>query len=209
MPFSEIKWDTIILKDGWLRAILKVSGLNLDLKNYDEQQLVLTQYKKFLNWLQFPLQILVRNTYLDLSDYISFVKGKVGAIDYSTLKESGEQYVSFLEDIDIRTWLIYVKEFYIIVPYYAWGEETASVQKPWWMKFLDVLNMKDSLEKIVARYRVFVKHEKFLNTRCMVITDGLSSLWMTSKRLALGDIIALLFRVYNPTLHSGMASYDQ
>lgn len=77
LPISEIKGDTIILKDGGMRAILKIDGLNLDLKNYDEQQLVLQQYKKFLNSLNFPLQILIRNTYLDLSDYISYVKGQV------------------------------------------------------------------------------------------------------------------------------------
>lgn len=33
LPISEIKNNTIILKDGGIRAILKVSGLNLDLKN--------------------------------------------------------------------------------------------------------------------------------------------------------------------------------
>ena len=41
LSISEIKNDTIILKDGWLRSILKITGLNLDLKNYDEQQIIL------------------------------------------------------------------------------------------------------------------------------------------------------------------------
>ena len=81
LPISEIKNDTIILKDGGLRAILKVTGLNLDLKNYDEQQVILEQYKRFLNGLGFPIQILIRNTYLDLSNYISYVQKNVKRIE--------------------------------------------------------------------------------------------------------------------------------
>jgi len=208
MPFSEIKGDTVILKDGGMRAVLKVDGLNLDLKNYDEQQLVLQQYKKFLNSLTFPLQILIRNTYLDLSDYISYMKSKVWDIDNRTLKTSGEQYVNFLEDIDVRTGLIYVKEFYIVVPYYAGGDDNKQVKKAWWSKLLDVLQMKDSVERIVWRYRTFVKHEKFLNTRCAVISDGLAWLWMSTQRLGLSSLVSLLFRVYNPTVHSSMSPLD-
>jgi S-methylmethionine-dependent homocysteine/selenocysteine methylase len=49
MPISEMRGETMILKDGGMRAILKVQGINLDLKNYEEQQIVLEQYKKFLN----------------------------------------------------------------------------------------------------------------------------------------------------------------
>ena len=61
LPISEIKSDTIILKDWWLRSILKIEWINLDLKNSDEIQIVLEQYKRFLNGLWFPIQIIVRN----------------------------------------------------------------------------------------------------------------------------------------------------
>lgn len=37
LPISEIHGDTIILKDGGYRNIIKVTGLNLDLKSEDEQ----------------------------------------------------------------------------------------------------------------------------------------------------------------------------
>ena len=47
LPISEIKSDTIILKDSWLRCILKVEWINLDLKNSDEISIILEQYKRF------------------------------------------------------------------------------------------------------------------------------------------------------------------
>ena len=46
LPLSEIRSDTIILKDGWLRAILKIEWLNIDLKNADEQEIIVEQYKR-------------------------------------------------------------------------------------------------------------------------------------------------------------------
>ena len=83
----------MVLKDGGLRAVIKVSGLNLDLKNADEQDVVIQQYKRFLNGLDFPIQILVRSTYLDLTHYLNYMKDNVKNIDNDTLKQHGDQYV--------------------------------------------------------------------------------------------------------------------
>ena len=206
LSISEIKNDTIILKDGWLRSILKITGLNLDLKNYDEQQIILEQYQKFLNGLQFPLQILVRNTYLDLTNYLSYMGQNLKVIDNPTLKQQGEAYVTFLQNIDAEQWLIYVKEFYIIVPYYLGEADADQINKPRWKKLLNALDTKDSVEKIVSRYRGFVKWTKMMETRCNVLMDGLASIWIPVEKLGTADIINLLFRCYNPNLHSAQAS---
>ncbi|MDO4713810.1 MAG: hypothetical protein Q4B28_04095 [bacterium] len=81
LPISEIKEGYCILKDGGIRAILKAEGINLDLKNFDEIQTILEQYKRFLNSLEFPLQFLVRNTYLDLREYLNYISTNVEALD--------------------------------------------------------------------------------------------------------------------------------
>jgi len=173
LAISEIKNDTLILKDGGLRAILRVEGLNLDLKNFEEQQIVLEQYKKFLNGMEFPLQIIVRNTYLDLSDYLGYVKTNIAQIENPTLQKQGESYYAFLQNIDMQQGLIYTKEFYIVVPYYASENDNKEVKKSWREKLLNVLQAKDSVEKIVARYRSFLKGKRSLETRCGLIVDGL------------------------------------
>jgi hypothetical protein len=79
--------------------------------------------------------------------------------------------------------LIFIKEFYIVVPYYIGDADTSQIKKPRWSKLMNVLSMKDSVEKVVSRYRSFVKNEKFLNTRCAVIADGLQSIGMSVERL--------------------------
>ena len=206
LPISEVRGDTLVLKDGGIRAIIKVTGLNLDLKNADEQDVVIQQYKRFLNGLDFPIQILVRSTYLDLTHYLNYMNDHVKNIDNDVLREHGQKYVSFLDDINLAQGLIYVKEFYIIVPFYAeGGEDEPSIKKGWWKKFLDVLESKDSAEKIVQRYRSFVKNRKFLDTRCALIADGLKSFGVDTERLELSDIVALIFKFYNPTMHNDQA----
>ncbi len=204
LPISEIRGNTIILKDWWLRAIIKVWGLNLDLKNFEEQQITIEQYKRFLNWLDFPIQILVRSTYLDITDYINFINEKVNNIENDILKWYWKEYLNFLEKINLQQWIAFSKEFYIIVPFYP-VNDTTNIKKSWWQKLLDTLNAWETPEKIVSRYRQFKKNNKHLDTRCNIIIEWLKSLWIMAERLELEEIIALLFKVYNPTSHKNQA----
>jgi len=207
LPISEVKNGIVILKDGGLRSIIKVEWLNLDLKNYDEQQVILEQYKRFLNWLSFPIQILIRNTYLDLTEYLSYLKKNLKDIDNPALKNQWNNYVKFLEWIDNQQWLIYVKEFYIVIPYY-WDERDAQqVNRSRWDKFLNILNAKDDVEMIVERYRTFIKYEQNIQTRENVLIAGLNDLWMQAERLDTAGVMSLLFRMYNPLLDSSQARF--
>ena len=207
LPISEIKNWIVILKDGWLRSIIKIEWLNLDLKNYDEQQVILEQYKRFLNWLAFPIQILIRNTYLDLTEYLSYLRKNLKWIDNPSLKKQWDSYVTFLEGIDNQQWLIYVKEFYIVIPYYRDERDAEQVNRSRWDKFLNVLNAKDDIEMIVDRYRTFIKYEQNIQTRENVLIAGLNDLWMSAERLDTASVVSLLFRMYNPLLDSSQARF--
>ncbi len=206
LPISEIRWDTVLLKDWWLRAILKVDWVNLDLKNSDEQQIILERYKRFLNGLDFPIQILVRNTYLDLTPYISYMQKNVSVIENEALKDQWKNYISFLEQINIAQWLLYVKEFYIIVPLYDGSQTEENQIKQWWLeKLLKAMQSKDSAESIVARYRSFLRVKWQLDTRCALIAEWLSALGMRVERQWTSDVISLLFQAYNPSLHKSQS----
>jgi len=205
LPISEIRNDILIMKDGGLRAILKINGINLDLKNGDEQQIVLEQYKKFLNWLEYPIQIVVRNTFLDLSNYLTYIKSNLDPIENPVLKRQGQAYYSFLQNIDMQQGLIYNKEFYIVVPYYEGEQDKGQIQRSRWGKLLDVLNAKDTVEKVVSRYRQFLKGRVWLDTRVNLIIDGLNSMGIGAEKITTSDIISLIFRCYNPLLHSSQA----
>jgi type IV secretory pathway VirB4 component len=171
IKFSEIRNNTIIMKDGSLRAIVKATGLNLDLKSPDEQAMAINSYKRFLNGIDFPIQILIHNTYLDLTDYINYLKDQTRSITNNTLAEYGKQYTKFLEQINLQEGLIYTKEFYIIIPYATTEKDFSHIRKPRWQKFLDILDSNESAEKIVARYRQFIANNKFLDTRVALVIE--------------------------------------
>jgi hypothetical protein len=76
--------------------------MNLDLRNDDESLIVLEQYKRFINALDFPIQIMVRNTYLDLTQYIDYMQRNVKIIQADALKEQGQNFVSFLDKISLQ-----------------------------------------------------------------------------------------------------------
>lgn len=202
LPVSEIKDWFLILKDWGIRAILKAEGVNLDLKNFDEIQSTLEQYKRFLNWLEFPLQFLVRNTYLDLREYLNYIQSNIEKLDPGALKDQGKDYAEFLENINMKQGLIYVKEFYVVIPYYENEADSDQVKKPRWSKFMDTLNSKDDVENIISRYRSFVKWQKMLNTRISLVQEWLWSLWVRTELLNTKEIISLLFSMYNPLLDS-------
>jgi len=206
LPISEIRGDTVILKDGGLRAVVKLSGVNLDLRNYDEQEVIAEQYKRFLNGLDFPIQIMVRNTYLELSDFISYVQSNTTKIKTgSLLRDQADAYVGFLDQINAKQWLVFFKEFYLIIPYYPMEDDIAGVRKPRWTKFLAALNRVDSPEKIVSRYRSFLKNNQHLDTRVNVSMEWLKWVGIYGERLWLSDLIALLFKCYNPDSHKDQA----
>jgi len=72
--------------------------------------------------------------------------------------------------------LIFNKEFYVIVPYYQSEQDKSQIQRSRRGKLLDVLNAKDSVEKIVSRYRLFLKGRNMLETRVSLIVDGLNGM---------------------------------
>jgi hypothetical protein len=61
----------------------------------------------------------------------------VDRIDNPALKQQWAGYIKFLDEINSKQWLIYVKEFYIVLPYYPGEQDKSQVRKPWWRLFLD------------------------------------------------------------------------
>ena len=74
LPFSEIRDNVMILKDGSSRMVLRVHALNFNLKSTEEQDAILLSYQRFLNSLRFPIQIIVRSLKVDIESYINKLK---------------------------------------------------------------------------------------------------------------------------------------
>lgn len=116
MPFSEIRDNMIVMKDGSSRMVLKVHALNFNLKSQEEQDAILLSYQRFLNALNFPIQIIIRSLRVDIESYINRLKNMALKQPNSLLQEQTYKYIDFLLTlIDLAQ--IMKKEFYIVVPY--------------------------------------------------------------------------------------------
>src|ERR1700679_4288265 len=68
---KEIKQNTVVVKDGSLRQIIMVGGVNFSLKSEMEQNIITQGYQTFLNGIDFPLQILVHSRKVNIEKYIA------------------------------------------------------------------------------------------------------------------------------------------
>src|ERR1700684_682934 len=71
LKLAEIRDDTVIMYDGTLRAIIGVSSTNFDLKNEEEQNGIIFGYQRFLNSLEFPVQILMQSRRINIAAYVA------------------------------------------------------------------------------------------------------------------------------------------
>ncbi len=112
--------DTIVLKDGGLRAILMVSGVNFELKSEEEQNIIISAYQDFLNSLDFSIQIVVHSRKINIDNYIGKIKQIKEKEQSPLLKEQIEEYAKFIEDF-VKNNEIMTKNFFVVVPYQSSG----------------------------------------------------------------------------------------
>jgi hypothetical protein len=116
LPFSQIRENIIIMKDDSARLIMRCSTINFLLKNTDEQDSIIISFQRFLNSLDFPIQILVRSNKLDIDSYLSKLNDKAVKQSNSLLQNQTYEYIEYLKKL-VEVAQIMKKEFYIIVPY--------------------------------------------------------------------------------------------
>lgn len=193
LPIAEIKEDTVILKNGGLRAVLKVNSLNFNLKSEIEQQGIIAGYQGFLNTLLFPVQILIRSTRLNIDPYIKSLKDKIGVQTNPLLKEQTGDYISFMEKlVDIAD--IMQKNFYVIVPVDA----PTKVKRGLITRFFDWLNIDDTRSKALQRSHEFHAYSKILRDRITLIQSGLENVGISMRRLNTDELVQLYYTIYNP-----------
>ena len=126
LPFSEIRDNVILMKDGSSRMVLKVHAMNFNLKSTEEQDAILISYQRFLNSINFPIQIIIRSLKVDIESYINRLKNLALKQQNSLLQEQTYKYIDFLMNlVDLAQ--IMKKEFYIIVPFDYENNESVKI----------------------------------------------------------------------------------
>jgi len=131
LNLKEIKEDVLILNRGKL-SILKVEPINFTLRNQQEKQIVINTFQKFLNSLDFPIQIIVATDALNLDNYLSHLESK--SDKYSKLFKDFKEHLHKT----ITTKGLLNRSFYLIIP----EKEDLTVQVGVCEELLKNMNLK-------------------------------------------------------------------
>lgn len=193
MKIAEIRDDTIVLKNGGIRSILRVSSINFNLKSEDEQNAITYSYQNFLNSLEFPIQIVVRSKKLDIDNYIDKLN-ELGEKQTNTLlQQQTYEYIDYIQRL-VEYADIMEKEFLVIVPY----DPFRSVKPSFIQRFFQNLNPKDSFAELQRRHKEFLQLKKGLNQRSNIVKTGLENTGLQVEQLRTQELIELFYEIYNP-----------
>ncbi|HMR01081.1 MAG TPA: hypothetical protein PKA32_01710 [Candidatus Gracilibacteria bacterium] len=194
LKIAEIKNDTVVLKNGGLRGVLKVSSINFNLKSEDEQNAIIYSYQGFLNTLEYPIQIVVRSKKLDIDDYLEDLK-KVG--DNQTnqlLQQQTYEYIEYVSKL-VEYADIMEKEFFVVVPYDPFRAQKLNI----FQKFFQNMNPKDNYTEVKRRHEEFAELKKKLSSRINTVKVGLENCGLQVEELDTKALIELYYQSYNPT----------
>lgn len=194
LDIAEIKNDTVILKDGTLRAVMMVSSLNFSLKSEDEQAAVVSSYVSFLNYIDFPIQIVVQSRKLDISNYLNYLKDREKEITNELLRRQIVNYQAYIKElVDLGD--IMNKSFFIVVPYSALGDKDRG--------FFSRVGEVFSPGKVIRlNQNKFDDYRRVLFQRVEHIKMHISSLGLEVVVLDTQSLIELYYNAYNPDLAS-------
>lgn len=210
LPFSEIRDNLVIMKDGSTRMLLKVRAINFNLKSEEEQDSIIYSYQRFLNSLSFPIQIIVRSLKVDIEAYISKLKNLAVKQQNPLLQEQSYRYIDFLVNL-IDMAQIMKKDFYIVVPYDV--DENRSVKNTWlvWVfkNFWSAITHEENIWTIRERRKKIDTLKKNTHERLMTIKSSLEQIWIKSEEVGKDDLIKLMINYYNPRVNSDTKIRDE
>lgn len=190
LDIAGIRQDTIIMKDGSLRAVILVSSINFALKNEDEQSSIVSSYVSFLNNVTFPLQIVIQSRELNIENYLNQLTQKEKEQTNELLKTQINEYIGYIKEL-ISLSKIMNKRFYVIVPYNPLSDK----KKGFFSRLTETFS---PTALIKMKEDNFKKLREELQRRIDTVIAGLDSIGLNTIELDTQSLIELLYNTYNP-----------
>lgn len=190
LDIAEIKYDTVVMKDGSLRAVLGVSSINFALKSEDEQNAIISSYVSFLNNLNTPLQIVIQSRDLNIQNYIDYLKKLEREQTNRLLKIQTAEYIEYIKEL-VSIGKIMNKKFFVVVSYNPAGDKRKG--------FFSLLSEALKPASIFRLKEVkFLRYKESLSRRVDSVISALMSLGVDVNQLNTQELIELYYGFYNP-----------
>lgn len=189
---KEIKDGILYLRNGALRKILIVSGVNFDLKSEAEQNLILASFQDFLNTLDFSVQFFIHSRKINVDNYLNAMSKRKEEEENELLKIQIEDYINFIKSFVDENAIIN-KSFFIVVPYdpVSLGNEARGV--------LSVFGLGKKKDSVAEDKRTSGNIEQ-LDHRINQTIQGLGNIGLRAVSLNDDELIEFFYNLYNPQL---------
>lgn len=197
IAIHQIKKGVVILKNGGLRSVIEVTGVNMDLKSEEEQTIILTSWRNFLNNLNFSLEIVICSRRANIDKFIQFIQDKTNQESIELLKIQGEDYMNFIKSL-IAENNIMRKYFYLVIPY----DPILIKPKTFLDSFTNLFNMNRNAFTGInpLTEEEFNQAYQQLIIRRDLIINQLYRLGLHSRPLTTVELINLYSSLYNPEI---------
>ena len=207
LPFTQIRENIMIMKDDSARVVLKCSPINFLLKSTEEQDSIIVSFQRFLNSLNFPIQIIVRSTKLDIESYLSNLKDKALKQENPLLQNQTYEYIEYLKKL-IEVAQIMKKDFYIVIPFdeVEWNSVKDTSFFAAFKSFWGSINSATDIAGIKGQIRNFGKMKKWLINRSSQVITSLENIWIKAAPLKKWELIKYLTDYYNPNMEDSSSA---
>ncbi len=192
VAIREIRDSVLMLKDGSMRVIVEVSAINFELRSEDEQIAIIQNFQKFINSIDFPLQISLVSRRLYVDTYLKLAEEAAGQIDNELLRIQANEYMKFVKELSSLT-NIMSKKFYIVVPYYVFESPT----KTGIFQSLKGVMSPAGATKQLSEEK-FEMYKNQLMQRAELIFGGLVGLGLRTRVLERDELVKIFYDLYNP-----------
>lgn len=189
---SDIRENVVFLGGGSLRLVIEVSSINFELRSEEEQAAILQGFQRFLNSIDFPIQIVVNSRRYDITKYLETVEAATTNLTNELLKIQAQEYTKYVRELSGLA-NIMSKKFYVVVPFFVF-------EVPGKKGFLDsIKNIFKSAEKAVQLSdEQFQTYRNQLLQRAELVYGGLVGLGLRTRILEQEELITLFQQLYNP-----------
>jgi len=180
---------------------MRCSTINFLLKSSEEQDAIIMSFQRFLNALDFPVQIIVRSTKLDIDGYLQKLKNQAVSQKNELLQNQTYEYIDYLKKL-VEVAQIMKKDFYIVVPFDREEDQSVKSTGIFWVfkNFWRAINNGDDIVKIRQQIKDFTSMKKWLSGRTNTVKSSLESIGIRASELEKSELVNLLSEYYNPTL---------
>ncbi len=199
----EVRDNTVIGKDGGLRQIIMVGGVNFALKSEGDQSIMTQAYQNFLNGIEFSLQIVIHSRKVNIEKYADDLLHRKETESSPIIQNQIEEYVKFIKGF-VEKNAIMEKMFFVVVPFYPTSVMPSGVKSSG-SGLMGLFGKKNAVQQAAADTKTSEAAEKSfkesleqLNQRTDQVMAGLTGIGLETTVLNNEQLTELFYNFYNP-----------